>query len=266
MTELDRRTVLRGAGAAGAAARSGPAARGVRLQLGRRHDEHRRRGVRDHGDRGHGRRTRQRRGHQGQGRRHPARRGTSRRSARSARTRAAPWRSVADDVITCPCHGSTFSAADGAHISGPATRGLTALDATVDGHQRRRRLTQVAGAVPVVGPRHRLPAWPTRRRTARPRARSRTRPGVYRFRDAHGRVIYVGKAKSLRSRLSSYFPDLAGLHPRTQTMVTTAAAVDWTVVAHRGRGAAAGVLLDQGVRPAVQRPVPRRQELPLASR
>ncbi len=55
-------------------------------------------------------------------------------------------------------------------------------------------------------------------------------PGVYRFRDQHGRVIYVGKAKSLRSRLSSYFQDLAALHPRTQTMVTTAASVQWTVV------------------------------------
>src|SRR6188768_1331067 len=55
-------------------------------------------------------------------------------------------------------------------------------------------------------------------------------PGVYRFRDEHGRVIYVGKAKSLRSRLSSYFQDLSGLHPRTQTMVTTAASVQWTVV------------------------------------
>ncbi|MEV6974624.1 excinuclease ABC subunit UvrC [Kitasatospora sp. NPDC093806] len=58
-----------------------------------------------------------------------------------------------------------------------------------------------------------------------------TSPGVYKFRDAHGRVIYVGKAKSLRPRLSSYFQDLAGLHPRTATMVTTAAAVEWTVVA-----------------------------------
>ncbi|MEU8823920.1 excinuclease ABC subunit UvrC [Streptomyces sp. NPDC048636] len=55
-------------------------------------------------------------------------------------------------------------------------------------------------------------------------------PGVYKFRDEHGRVIYVGKAKSLRQRLSSYFQDLAGLHPRTRTMVTTAAAVEWTVV------------------------------------
>ncbi|MCP9946240.1 excinuclease ABC subunit UvrC [Streptomyces somaliensis] len=55
-------------------------------------------------------------------------------------------------------------------------------------------------------------------------------PGVYKFRDEHGRVIYVGKAKSLRQRLASYFQDLAGLHPRTRTMVTTAASVEWTVV------------------------------------
>jgi excinuclease ABC subunit C len=55
-------------------------------------------------------------------------------------------------------------------------------------------------------------------------------PGVYRFRDEFGRVIYVGKAKSLRARLSSYFQDLAHQHPRTQTMVTTAAGVEWTVV------------------------------------
>ncbi|MGH3453240.1 MAG: excinuclease ABC subunit UvrC [Nocardioidaceae bacterium] len=57
-------------------------------------------------------------------------------------------------------------------------------------------------------------------------------PGVYRFRDEHGRVIYVGKAKSLRARLSSYFQDLAHQHPRTQTMVTTAAGVEWTVVSN----------------------------------
>ena len=55
-------------------------------------------------------------------------------------------------------------------------------------------------------------------------------PGVYRFRDEHGRVVYVGKANSLRSRLNSYFADLSGLHPRTRQMVTTAASVDWTVV------------------------------------
>ena len=56
-------------------------------------------------------------------------------------------------------------------------------------------------------------------------------PGVYKFRDPQGRVIYVGKAKSLRSRLSSYFQDLSSLHPRTATMVRTGAAVEWTVVA-----------------------------------
>jgi excinuclease ABC subunit C len=55
-------------------------------------------------------------------------------------------------------------------------------------------------------------------------------PGVYRFRDPGGRVIYVGKAKNLRARLNSYFADFAGLHPRTQTMLQTAAGVEWTVV------------------------------------
>ncbi|WP_405177091.1 excinuclease ABC subunit UvrC [Nocardia sp. NBC_01377] len=55
-------------------------------------------------------------------------------------------------------------------------------------------------------------------------------PGVYKFRDVHGRVIYVGKAKSLRGRLNSYFADVVSLHPRTRQMVTTAAAVEWTVV------------------------------------
>ncbi|TSD95295.1 excinuclease ABC subunit UvrC [Skermania sp. ID1734] len=55
-------------------------------------------------------------------------------------------------------------------------------------------------------------------------------PGVYKFRDVHGRVIYVGKAKSLRARLSNYFADVASLHPRTRQMVTTAASVEWTVV------------------------------------
>ncbi|WP_277451595.1 excinuclease ABC subunit UvrC [Janibacter sp. DB-40] len=68
--------------------------------------------------------------------------------------------------------------------------------------------------------------------TYRPAAGSiPTDPGVYRFRDEHGRVIYVGKAKSLRSRLSSYFQDIAALHPRTQRMVRTGASVEWTVVA-----------------------------------
>lgn len=57
-----------------------------------------------------------------------------------------------------------------------------------------------------------------------------TSPGVYRFSDEQGRVIYVGKAKNLRNRLTNYFQDPANLHPRTQQMVFTAARVQWTVV------------------------------------
>ena len=57
-----------------------------------------------------------------------------------------------------------------------------------------------------------------------------TSPGVYRFRDEHRRVVYVGKAKNLRARLTSYFQDIVNLHPRTATMVTSAASVEWTVV------------------------------------
>lgn len=57
-----------------------------------------------------------------------------------------------------------------------------------------------------------------------------TDPGVYRFRDSRGRVIYVGKASNLRSRLSSYFQDPSALHPRTQSMVAAASDVDWVVV------------------------------------
>jgi excinuclease ABC subunit C len=58
-----------------------------------------------------------------------------------------------------------------------------------------------------------------------------TQPGVYRFRDAAGRVLYVGKAKNLRARLSNYFAPLHTLHERTRRMVTSAASVEWTVVA-----------------------------------
>jgi excinuclease ABC subunit C len=57
-----------------------------------------------------------------------------------------------------------------------------------------------------------------------------TNPGVYRFRDPNGRVIYVGKAKSLRSRLNSYFANPAGLLPKTYAMVHAASSVEWTVV------------------------------------
>lgn len=57
-----------------------------------------------------------------------------------------------------------------------------------------------------------------------------TAPGVYRFRDGHGRVIYVGKARNLRQRLSNYFQDPAVLHPRTASMVAAARDLDWVVV------------------------------------
>ena len=55
-------------------------------------------------------------------------------------------------------------------------------------------------------------------------------PGVYKWRDGEGRVIYVGKAKNLRNRLTNYFQPLDQLHPRTQTMVLTARSLEWTVV------------------------------------
>ncbi|QDZ13782.1 excinuclease ABC subunit UvrC [Humibacter ginsenosidimutans] len=59
-----------------------------------------------------------------------------------------------------------------------------------------------------------------------------TEPGVYRFRDPNRRVLYVGKAKNLRARLSNYFQPLHNLHERTRRMVTTAASVEWTVVSN----------------------------------
>ena len=55
-------------------------------------------------------------------------------------------------------------------------------------------------------------------------------PGVYRFRDERGQVVYVGKARSLKSRLNSYFADVRSLHPRTFAMVGTASSVDWVTV------------------------------------
>ncbi len=72
------------------------------------------------------------------------------------------------------------------------------------------------------------------------------------------------RPRACAPRLSSYFQDIGNLHPRTATMVTTGGERRVDGRRHRGRGAAAGVLLDQGVRPAVQRQVPRRQVLPVA--
>ncbi|MEX2556040.1 MAG: excinuclease ABC subunit UvrC [Actinomycetota bacterium] len=57
-------------------------------------------------------------------------------------------------------------------------------------------------------------------------------PGAYLFKDAQGRVVYVGKALSLRSRVSSYFQDPDAMHPRTAAMVESAADVEWIVVAN----------------------------------
>jgi excinuclease ABC subunit C len=57
-----------------------------------------------------------------------------------------------------------------------------------------------------------------------------TSPGVYRYWDEHDRVIYVGKAKNLRNRLTSYFVDTNQLHPRTAAMLETAVRVDWVTV------------------------------------
>ncbi len=57
-----------------------------------------------------------------------------------------------------------------------------------------------------------------------------TNPGVYRLRDENGRIIYVGKAKNLRSRLNSYFANPAALMPKTHAMVHHAASVQWTIV------------------------------------
>jgi excinuclease ABC subunit C len=55
-------------------------------------------------------------------------------------------------------------------------------------------------------------------------------PGSYQFRDAAGRVIYVGKAANLRQRLSNYFQDVRNMHPRTAQMVQTAESVEWIEV------------------------------------
>jgi len=55
-------------------------------------------------------------------------------------------------------------------------------------------------------------------------------PGSYQFKDAFGRVIYVGKAKVLRSRINSYFQPIDKLHTRTQQMIQEAESVEWIQV------------------------------------
>jgi len=71
---------------------------------------------------------------------------------------------------------------------------------------------------------------PSRLRSRPAPAQIPAEPGVYRFRDQRGQVIYVGKARSLRQRLGSYFQDPGALHPRTLAMVQAAADVDWVMV------------------------------------
>ncbi len=95
---------------------------------------------------------------------------------------------------------------------------------TVLPHSRAIRLDHVPAKRPAAGPYRQALSYRPAPGTV-PDA-----PGVYRFRDPTGRVVYVGKAKSLRSRLNSYFADFAGLAPRTQQMVSTATSVDWVVV------------------------------------
>ena len=118
---------------------------------------------------------------------------------------------IASNIITCNCHKSTFDAATGDRLGGPAPTGLT----PVKSPWRAMRSTSRSTGAAFRPPTGEIP----------------NEPGVYRFRDADGRVIYVGKAKSLRSRLTSYFQDPVGLHQRTRTMVATARSVDWVVVA-----------------------------------
>jgi len=56
-----------------------------------------------------------------------------------------------------------------------------------------------------------------------------TEPGCYLWRDAHDRVVYVGKAKNLRARLSSYFGAWWGIPQRTRAMLEAARSVEWIV-------------------------------------
>ena len=195
-------------------------------------------------------------------------RATSRRSA-DLHPQGCTVAAVADGTINCDCHGSAFSIKDGSVVTRPATRAARrGARSKVVRRQRSDVGRALSGACPAQAayavnrgdrPDPLDPAWTTVRRPGR----SPTQPGVYRFRDAHGRVIYVGKAKSLRSRLNSYFADPDRPAPAHPQMVTTAAKRRLDRGPDRGRGAPAGVLLDQGVRPAVQRQVPRRQVLPL---
>ena len=88
-------------------------------------------------------------------------------------------------------------------------------------------------------------------------------PGSYQFKDADGRVIYVGKAKSLRQRLSNYFQNPRNLPPRTAQMVATAETVEWIQVRNEVEALDARVQPHQAAPATFQRPPRRRQELPV---
>jgi len=70
-------------------------------------------------------------------------------------------------------------------------------------------------------------------------------PGVYRFYNGKDKVIYVGKAKNLKNRLTTYFG--SNLARKTHRMVNEAVRVDWTIVATRARGSGSGIFLDQAI-------------------
>ena len=91
-------------------------------------------------------------------------------------------------------------------------------------------------------------------------------PGSYQFYDAEGRVLYVGKAKSLRHRLPNYWQKSAQLGPRTAQMVAQADHVEWVVVDSEVDALILEHSLIQAHLPEVQRPPQGRQELPVARR
>jgi excinuclease ABC subunit C len=86
-------------------------------------------------------------------------------------------------------------------------------------------------------------------------------PGAYLFRDDDGRVVYVGKARSLRKRLANYWG--RDLHPRTEAMVAAAASVEWIMASTEVDALLLEYNLIQEHRPSLQRPLPRRQVLSL---